>query len=70
MKEKSLVELMSANPKARAQENVVREALAAIRMVRELGVRPKGYTLSSPFAKRGRLKAAIQTRKLKQPLDA
>jgi hypothetical protein len=70
MKQNDLDKLLVANPKAKGQENVVRAAMDAVRAVRELGILPKGYSLSSPFAKRGPLKSTTKAARLKRTVDA
>ncbi len=42
---------MLGNPKALAQERIVREALASIVDLREMGISRKGYRLAPPFSK-------------------
>lgn len=44
--------ILAANPKARRDEKVMREALSSVKSLRDMGIRPAGYALQSPFKKK------------------
>lgn len=59
--------LLAANPKARKQEKVVREAMREIEKLRQGGFAGRGYSLTPPF---GEKRQALQRSRGKLTLTA
>lgn len=51
-KKPNLDELLEANPKARKQEQVVRDAVRDLERLRKQGFGGRGYTLAPPFGEK------------------
>lgn len=56
-KHQDLEALLEANPRAKAQEALVREALELLRDLRKGGVQPKDYDLMPAFGERHQLRS-------------
>ena len=47
----SVEDLLAQNPAAKSQENLVREALELVKMLRQMGFQDQGYRLAPPFGR-------------------
>jgi len=64
MADKTLAGLLKANPKARKQEALIKQALEELRKLRSDGFGSEGYTLTPPFGEK-RQQSASQRDKSK-----
>jgi hypothetical protein len=47
----TLDDLLAQNPVTQSQENLVREALELVKMLRQMGFQDQGYRLAPPFGR-------------------
>jgi hypothetical protein len=52
MDQSGIKDMTKGNPKVERDQDVLEEALSAIRELRKSGIKPSGYTLASPFQRR------------------
>lgn len=53
MSKAALSKLLASNPKAQRDERTLRDGLAAVESLRQMGIHPQEYKLKSPFQRAG-----------------
>lgn len=49
-----VAKFLASNPKAKRDEKVLRDGLAAVETLRVMGIHPREYKLKSPFQRSGK----------------